>query len=113
MERVETLGFATGLWFWPVSESTHWCLQKNALQWTKSPTANESGDGTGTSTGSTTATVEGAEQESCDSTEATAASGENDGVWTIHSFQELINSPCFPVSGTGLNIKEAYKRAEK
>ncbi|KAG1961133.1 putative Polycomb group protein ASXL1 isoform X1 [Pimephales promelas] len=53
-------------------------LKKNALQWTKSPTANESGDGTGTSTGSTTATVEGAEQESCDSTEATAASGEND-----------------------------------
>ncbi|XP_077074574.1 polycomb group protein ASXL1 isoform X1 [Siphateles boraxobius] len=53
-------------------------LKKNALQWTKSPTANESGDGTGTSTGSTTATVEGAEQESCDSTEAAAASGEND-----------------------------------
>ncbi|XP_067302017.1 putative Polycomb group protein ASXL1 isoform X4 [Pseudorasbora parva] len=53
-------------------------LKKNALQWTKSPTANESGDGTGTPTASTTATVEGAEQESCDSTETAAASGEND-----------------------------------
>lgn len=77
------------------------CLQKNALQWTKSPTANESGDGTGTPTASTTATVEGAEQESCDSTETAAASGENDGVWTIHSFQffffppELIHSASF------------------
>uniref|UniRef100_A0A8C1EUL7 ASXL transcriptional regulator 1 n=1 Tax=Cyprinus carpio carpio TaxID=630221 RepID=A0A8C1EUL7_CYPCA len=54
-------------------------LKKNALQWTKSPTANESGDGTGTPTASTTSTVEGAEQESCDSTETAAASGENDG----------------------------------
>lgn len=71
---------------YPVSVCTHWCLQKNALQWTKSPTANESGDGTGTTTASTTSTVEGAEQESCDSTETTAASGENDGVWTIDSF---------------------------
>uniref|UniRef100_A0A671RXE5 Putative Polycomb group protein ASXL1 n=1 Tax=Sinocyclocheilus anshuiensis TaxID=1608454 RepID=A0A671RXE5_9TELE len=53
-------------------------LKKNALQWTKSPTANESGDGTGTPTASTTSTVEGAEQESCDSTETAAASGEND-----------------------------------
>ncbi|XP_073678714.1 polycomb group protein ASXL1 isoform X2 [Garra rufa] len=51
-------------------------LKKNALQWTKSPTANESGDGTPTA--STTSTVEGAEQESCDSTETAAASGEND-----------------------------------
>lgn len=53
-------------------------LKKNALQWTKSPAANESGDGTGTTTASTTSTVEGAEQESCDSTETAAASGEND-----------------------------------
>ncbi|XP_016129390.1 putative Polycomb group protein ASXL1 isoform X3 [Sinocyclocheilus grahami] len=53
-------------------------LKKNALQWTKNPTANESGDGTGTPTASTTSTVEGAEQESCDSTETAAASGEND-----------------------------------
>ncbi|XP_016368620.1 putative Polycomb group protein ASXL1 isoform X1 [Sinocyclocheilus rhinocerous] len=53
-------------------------LKKNALQWTKSPTANESGDGTGTPTASTTSTIEGAEQESCDSTETAAASGEND-----------------------------------
>uniref|UniRef100_A0A673MG91 Putative Polycomb group protein ASXL1 n=1 Tax=Sinocyclocheilus rhinocerous TaxID=307959 RepID=A0A673MG91_9TELE len=53
-------------------------LKKNALQWTKSPTANESADGTGTPTASTTSTVEGAEQESCDSTETAAASGEND-----------------------------------
>ncbi|XP_050951982.1 putative Polycomb group protein ASXL1 isoform X4 [Labeo rohita] len=53
-------------------------LKKNAPQWTKSPTANESGDGTGTPTASTTSTVEGAEQESCDSTETAAASGEND-----------------------------------
>lgn len=51
-------------------------LKKNALQWTKSPSANESGDGTPTA--STTSTVEGAEQESCDSTETAAASGEND-----------------------------------
>ena len=86
-------------------------LQKNALQWTKSPTeADTATDGTGASTASTanptasttgttggtttnattTATSgpglahatapEGAEQESCDSTETTAnASGENDG----------------------------------
>ncbi|KTG02727.1 hypothetical protein cypCar_00004873 [Cyprinus carpio] len=62
-------------------------LHKNALQWTKSPTANESGDGTGTPTASTTSTVEGAEQESCDSTETAAASGENDeSLWNgIHA----------------------------
>ncbi|XP_057219339.1 putative Polycomb group protein ASXL1 isoform X4 [Triplophysa rosa] len=56
-------------------------LKKNALQWTKNPSAAESGDMAGTPTAST-ATVgaaEGAEQESCDSTETTAASGENDG----------------------------------
>ncbi|XP_057219338.1 putative Polycomb group protein ASXL1 isoform X3 [Triplophysa rosa] len=55
-------------------------LKKNALQWTKNPSAAESGDMAGTPTAST-ATVgaaEGAEQESCDSTETTAASGEND-----------------------------------
>ena len=88
-------------------------LQKNALQWTKSPTeADTATDGTGASTASTAnptasttgttggtttttnatttatsgpglahaTTPEGAEQESCDSTETTAnASGENDG----------------------------------
>ncbi|XP_051517410.1 polycomb group protein ASXL1-like isoform X1 [Myxocyprinus asiaticus] len=55
-------------------------LKKNALQWTKSPTATESGDASSTPTASTTATVGavGAEQESCDSTETAAASGEND-----------------------------------
>ncbi len=50
-------------------------------------------------TASTTSTVEGAEQESCDSTETAAASGENDGVWTIDSFHifppELIHSASF------------------
>ncbi|XP_051961122.1 polycomb group protein ASXL1-like isoform X2 [Xyrauchen texanus] len=56
-------------------------LKKNALQWTKSPTATESGDASSTPTASSTATVgatEGAEQESCDSTETGAASCEND-----------------------------------
>lgn len=52
-------------------------LKKNALQWTKSPTAGESGDMAGTPT-SSTAAAEGVEQESCDSTETAAASGEND-----------------------------------
>ncbi|XP_030625262.1 polycomb group protein ASXL1 isoform X2 [Chanos chanos] len=56
-------------------------LKKNALQWTKSPTASETTDMTTTSAASTAATVgtaEGPEQESCDSTETAAASGEND-----------------------------------
>ncbi|XP_051515909.1 putative Polycomb group protein ASXL1 isoform X2 [Myxocyprinus asiaticus] len=56
-------------------------LKKNALQWTKSPTATESGDASSTPTASTTAIVgaaEGVEQESCDSTETGAASCEND-----------------------------------
>lgn len=62
--------------------------QKNALQWTKNPSAAESGDMAGTPTASTASVgaAEGAEQESCDSTETTAASGENDGLWTICSF---------------------------
>ncbi|XP_036446702.1 putative Polycomb group protein ASXL1 isoform X5 [Colossoma macropomum] len=56
-------------------------LKKNALQWTKNPTASETSDPTGASTASTTGSVgaaEGVEQESCDSTETAAASGEND-----------------------------------
>ncbi|XP_076132653.1 polycomb group protein ASXL1 isoform X6 [Alosa pseudoharengus] len=58
-------------------------LKKNALQWTKSPTATEGADAAAAATQATasTATVgaaEGAEQESCDSTETAAASGEND-----------------------------------
>ncbi|KAI4878657.1 hypothetical protein NFI96_019362 [Prochilodus magdalenae] len=55
-------------------------LKKNAPQWTKNPTASETGEPTGASAASTTGSVgaaDGAEQESCDSTEA-AASGEND-----------------------------------
>ncbi|XP_066526732.1 putative Polycomb group protein ASXL1 isoform X2 [Hoplias malabaricus] len=56
-------------------------LKKNAPQWTKNPTASETGDPTGASAASSTGSVgaaEGAEQESCDSTETAAASGEND-----------------------------------
>ncbi|XP_007246905.3 putative Polycomb group protein ASXL1 isoform X4 [Astyanax mexicanus] len=56
-------------------------LKKNAPQWSKNPAASEAADPTCTSAASTTSTVgaaEGAEQESCDSTETAAASGEND-----------------------------------
>ncbi|XP_076874554.1 polycomb group protein ASXL1 isoform X2 [Brachyhypopomus gauderio] len=56
-------------------------LKKNALQWTKSPSAGDAPDQAATPTSSTAASVgaaEGAEQESCDSTETAAASGEND-----------------------------------
>lgn len=82
-------------------------LQKNALQWTKNPSAADSGDMSGTPTASTaTVGAEGAEQESCDSTETTAASGENDGLCTIHSFHfflfaTLIHSACFSASEKG------------
>ena len=80
----------------------HVPVQKNALQWTKSPTESEtptdgaSAAATPTATSSSANTTssasaagpasapatpaEGTEQESCDSTETTAAaSGENDG----------------------------------
>ncbi|XP_029576014.1 putative Polycomb group protein ASXL1 isoform X2 [Salmo trutta] len=55
-------------------------LKKNALQWTKSSTEAETAD-TATQATASTATAgptEGGEQESCDSMETIAASGEND-----------------------------------
>lgn len=58
-------------------------FQKNALQWTKNPSGSEVSDPNTTPAASSTTTfgaAEGAEQESGDSTETTAASGENDGV---------------------------------
>lgn len=63
--------------------STALYFQKNALQWTKNPSGSEASDPNATPAASSTATfgaAEGAEQESGDSTETTAASGENDGV---------------------------------
>ncbi|KAF4078064.1 hypothetical protein AMELA_G00195130 [Ameiurus melas] len=56
-------------------------LKKNALQWTKNPSGSEASDPNATPAASSTSTfgaAEGAEQESGDSTETTAASGEND-----------------------------------
>ncbi|XP_060750853.1 putative Polycomb group protein ASXL1 isoform X2 [Tachysurus vachellii] len=56
-------------------------LKKNALQWTKNPSGSEASDPNATPAASSTASfgaAEGAEQESGDSTETTAASGEND-----------------------------------
>ncbi|XP_058265792.1 putative Polycomb group protein ASXL1 isoform X4 [Hemibagrus wyckioides] len=56
-------------------------LKKNALQWTKNPSGSEASDPNAAPAASSTATYgagEGAEQESGDSTETTAASGEND-----------------------------------
>ncbi|XP_026776307.3 putative Polycomb group protein ASXL1 isoform X4 [Pangasianodon hypophthalmus] len=56
-------------------------LKKNALQWTKNPSGSEASDPNAAPAASSTATfgaAEGAEQESGDSTETTAASGEND-----------------------------------
>lgn len=58
-------------------------FQKNALQWTKNPSGSEASDPNAAQAASSTSTfgaTEGAEQESGDSTETTAASGENDGV---------------------------------
>ncbi|KAK6303589.1 hypothetical protein J4Q44_G00260430 [Coregonus suidteri] len=55
-------------------------LKKNALQWTKSSTEAETAEATtpATATTATAGPTEGAEQESCDSMEMVAASGEND-----------------------------------
>ncbi|CAB1329504.1 unnamed protein product [Coregonus sp. 'balchen'] len=55
-------------------------LKKNALQWTKSSTEAETADTTtpATATTATAGPTEGVEQESCDSMETVAASGEND-----------------------------------
>ncbi|KAK3518846.1 hypothetical protein QTP70_014987 [Hemibagrus guttatus] len=61
-------------------------LKKNALQWTKNPSGSEASDPNAAPAASSTATygaAEGAEQESGDSTETTAASGEND-VLEVH-----------------------------
>lgn len=67
-------------------------VQKNALQWTKSPTATEGTDAAAaastpaTASTATVGTAEGAEQESCDSTETAAASGENDGRHNVYDW---------------------------
>ncbi|XP_053338151.1 putative Polycomb group protein ASXL1 isoform X4 [Clarias gariepinus] len=56
-------------------------LKKNALQWTKNPSGSEASDPSTAPAASSTASLgaaEGGEQESGDSTETTAASGEND-----------------------------------
>ncbi|KAI5095704.1 putative Polycomb group protein ASXL1 isoform X2 [Silurus meridionalis] len=56
-------------------------LKKNALQWTKNPSGSEASDPTAATAASSTATfgaAEGAEQESGDSTETTAASASVD-----------------------------------
>ncbi|KAF5906720.1 putative Polycomb group protein ASXL1 isoform X3, partial [Clarias magur] len=56
-------------------------LKKNAFQWTKNPSGSEASDPSTATAASSTASLgaaEGAEQESGDSTETTAASGEND-----------------------------------
>lgn len=63
--------------------STGLYFQKNALQWTKNPSGSEASDPSTAPAASSTASLgaaEGGEQESGDSTETTAASGENDGV---------------------------------
>lgn len=63
-------------------------LQKNALQWTKSSTEAETAEASTPATANTATAglTDGAEQESCDSMETVAASGENDGVygWDHH-----------------------------
>uniref|UniRef100_A0A4W5NII8 ASXL transcriptional regulator 1 n=1 Tax=Hucho hucho TaxID=62062 RepID=A0A4W5NII8_9TELE len=53
-------------------------LKKNALQWTKSSTEAETAEATTPANTATAGPTEGAEQESCDSMETVAASGEND-----------------------------------
>lgn len=63
--------------------SAYLYLQKNALQWTKNPPGSDASDpntAPAASSATTFGAAEGAEQESGDSTETTAASGENDGV---------------------------------
>lgn len=103
------IGLVTALLSHESDHKTHpyvCILQKNALQWTKNPSAADSGDMSGTPTASTaTVGAEGAEQESCDSTETTAASGENDGLCTsffsFFLFATLIHSACFSASEKG------------